>query len=153
MRKHIRQLFAAANGSYCFLLTLLFSAGAVVAAPLTWPIQIKESKVYDDGGTRAYIAIDSKNQPFVFCLDRRLMTSTPDAFYLSVSHPHEKGAALLMKGSRAEKEFVNKVKSSLHAQFGLNREKEILKRYREKDRGLSELEIGIGVLLSKIGER
>ena len=136
-----------------FLLTLLFSAGAVVAAPLAWPIQIKESKVYDDGGTRAYIAIDSKNQPFVFCLDRRLMTSTRDAFYLSVPHPSGKGAKLLTKGSRAEREFVIQLKSSLDSQFGLNREKETLKKYREKDRGLSELEIGIGVLLSKIGER
>lgn len=138
-----------------FLIALALISGAcgiAIPAP-AWPIIITKTSPYDDGGTVAYFAKDSMGRPFVFCLDRRLMTSTYEAFYLSAPHPNKKGAKLLKKGSGEEREFLIQLKRSLDAQLGLDKEKEILERDRKKEPQLNELEGAISILLRKIMER
>jgi len=140
-----------AAGCFIFFLTLLLTT-EVTAAPLSWPIQVRSVQLYDDGGSIGYVTTDAKDQTFLFCLDRRLQTSTYNSIYLNTLHPKREGAKLLEKNTRTEKDFLTHVKSSLDIQFGLIGEKEILKKYK-KDQTRSELEIGIAVLLSIIDER
>lgn len=133
---------------------LLFSGSwATMASSIpSWPIRISEVRLYDDGGTVAYITTDSNNRSFIFCIDRRLMTSTHNAFYLYATHPDEKQAKLLKIGSLAEKEFARQIKLSLDTYIGISKEKEIIKKLKKKAPGRSRLEIGLAVLLSKIEE-
>ena len=133
---------------------LLFSGSwaAMASSMPSWPIRVSEVRLYDDGGTVAYITTDSNNRYFIFCIDRRLMTSTYNAFYLYATHPNEKQAKLLKISSRAEKEFARQIKLSLDTYIGISKEKEIIENLKKKAPGRSELEIGLAVLLSKIEE-
>ncbi len=128
----------------------IFIAALTSATEPSWPIRINKAEPYDDGGTIAYFSTDSSGHTFVFCLDRRLKTSTYDSFYLSVGHPNRKGATLLRKGSQKEREFLTHVKDSLDKQFGPSKENEFLKRSQENDATLDDTSRGVAALLMRI---
>ena len=135
---------------FCLLFT---SAWVAMASSMpSWPIKVGEVKLYDDGGTVAFFTTDSNNKPFIFCIDRRLMTSTYNAFYLYATHPKEKHAKLLKINSDEEKNFANQVKLSLDTYPGISKEKEIIQMFENKTPGRSEMEIGLAVLLLKTEE-
>ena len=88
---------------------------------------------FRDGGTVGVILEDEKKKRTSFCFDRRLGSETPNRIYVGATHPENKGAKLVEKGSSLEETILFGLRKALDVKHSPSEQKKLLRKESAAD--------------------